>query len=563
MTGPTRQGGIVTRKIIDEKAKKQLLAAFKTLKQPVSLILFTQKHACRPCGEQEDILREVKALSDKITLEVKDLVDDAPLARAYRVDKVPGTVVLGKKDYGIRFYGITAGYEFTSLIEAIAMVSRETSGLSPEAEPLLKIIDVPVHLEIMVTLTCPYCPQMVHVAHQLAMANDNIRADMVESSEFPQLVQRYRVSGVPRTVINEAPAFEGALPPLDAILGILKVVKPDVYNRIDEEMRKEAGERQVAEVGEDRLYDILIVGAGPAAMSAAIYGIRKGLDIAMIGDHMGGQITDTASIENWLGIPSISGEDITVQFRNHAERYALAELLNVKVLAVAQQPYGFAVKTSNDRFFRSRSVVYCAGKKYRRLGVPGEQRFQGRGIAFCATCDAPLYADKRVAVVGGGNSAFTAARDLLYYAREIHIVNILATFQADPVLMKAVSAAKQVRLHPATYVKEFLGDETLTGIRLESKDGMLADLPIDGAFLEIGLEPNTAPVKDLLPLNEQREIPVNKDQSTVVPGFFAAGDVTDEPEKQIVVAAGAGAKAALAAARYVEDLKAAAMPVSS
>ncbi len=553
----------MTRKMIDEKAKKQLLAAFKNLKQPVSLILFTQKHACRPCGEQEDILREVKALSDRITLEVKDLVDDAPLAREYRVDKVPGTVVLGKKDYGIRFYGITAGYEFTSLIEAIAMVSRETSGLPPEAEPLLKIIDVPVHLEIMVTLTCPYCPQMVHVAHQLAMANDNIRADMVESSEFPQLVQRYRVSGVPRTVINEAPAFEGALPPMDAILGILKAVKPDVYNRIDEEMRKEAGERQVVDVGEDRLYDILIVGAGPAAMSAAIYGIRKGLDIAMIGDHMGGQITDTASIENWLGIPSISGEDITVQFRNHAERYALAELLNVKVLAVAQQPYGFAVKTSNDRFFRSRSVVYCAGKEYRRLGVPGEQRFQGRGIAFCATCDAPLYVDKRVAVVGGGNSAFTAARDLLYYAREIHIINILDTFQADPVLMKAVSAAKQVRLHPSTYVKEFLGDEMLTGIRLESKDGKLTDLPIDGAFLEIGLEPNTAPVKDLLPLNDQREIPVNRDQSTVVPGFFAAGDVTDEPEKQIVVAAGAGAKAALAAARYVEDLKAAAMPVPS
>ena len=550
----------MARKLVDEKAQKQLLAAFKTLKQPVTLLLFTQKHACRPCDEQMEILKEIKALSNKIALEIKDLIDDAPLARQYKVDKVPGTVILGKKDYGIRFYGITAGYEFTSLIEAITMVSRGESGLPPEVEPLLKMIDIPEHLEIMVTLSCPYCPHMVHVAHQLAMANDNIRADMVESSEFPQLVQRYRVSGVPRTVINEAPAFEGALPPLDAILGILKAIKPDVYNRIDEEMRREAGERQVVEVSDDRLYDILIVGAGPAAMSAAIYGIRKGLDIALIGDHMGGQITDTASIENWLGIPSISGEDISVQFRNHAERYALAELLNVKVLAVAQQPYGFAVKASNDRFYRSRSVIYCTGKEYRRLGVPGEQRFQGNGIAFCATCDAPLYVDKRVAVVGGGNSAFTAARDLLHYAREIHVINILDTFQADPVLIKAVSAAKQVRLHPATYVKEFLGDEMLTGIRLESQDGKLMDLPIDGAFLEIGLEPNTAPVRDLLPLNEQREIPVNKDQSTVIPGFFAAGDVTDEPEKQIVVAAGAGAKAALAAARYIEDLKAAVNP---
>jgi len=550
-------------KILDEKAQKKLQAVFENLKSPVKLILFTQKNACHPCMEQQGILREVETLSDKITLEIRDMIDDALLAREYKVGKVPATIVLGKKDYGIRFYGITAGYEFTSLVEAIQMVSRGSSGLPHDIEPLLKMIDTPVHLEIMVTLTCPYCPQMVHVAHQLAMANENIRADMVESAEFPQLVQRYRVSGVPRTVINEQPAFEGALPPLDAVLGILKAVKPDVYNRIDEEMRQLRGERQVAEISTDRVYDILIVGAGPAAMSAAIYGIRKGLDIALIGDHVGGQITDTASIENWLGIPSISGEDITVQFRNHAERYALAERLNVKILSVERHSEGFAAKAADDKIYYSRSIVYCAGKEYRRLGVPGEQRFQGSGIAFCATCDAPLYLDKRVAVVGGGNSAFTAARDLLHYAREIHIINIQENFQADPVLIQAVTEATQVHLHPATYVKEFLGEDILSGIRLETADGSLIDLPVDGAFLEIGLEANTGPVRDLLPLNEMGEIPVNKDQSTTVPGFFAAGDVTDEPEKQIVVAAGAGAKAALAAARYVENLKMATRPTLS
>jgi len=554
---------IVAKKMIDEKAKKKLLAIFKNLSKPVKLVFFTQQHACHSCEEQLNILQEIKPLSDKITLEIRDLLGDASLARQYNIDKIPATVVMGTKDYGIRFYGITAGYEFTSLIEAMAMVSRGSSGLPRDVEPLLKLIDVPVHLEIMVTLSCPYCSQMVHVAHQLAMASDHIRADMVESSEFPQLVQRYRVSGVPRTVVNETPAFEGAYPAVDAVLRILKAVKPDVYNRIDEEMRQERGERFVSEISEDHLYDILIVGAGPAAMSAAIYAIRKGLDVALIGEHMGGQITDTASIENWLGIPSISGEDIADQFRNHAERYAMGELLNVKVLSVEQHPEGFSVKASNDKVYRSRSIVYCAGKEYRRLGVPGEQRFQGKGIAFCATCDAPLYVDKRVAVVGGGNSAFTAARDLLHYAREIHVINVQDTFQADPVLFKAVSKARQVRLHPATHVKAFLGEEVLSGIRLESLDGKLTDLPIDGAFLEIGLTPNTAPVKGLLSLNEFGEIPVNRDQSTAVPGFFAAGDVTDETEKQIVVAAGAGAKAALAAARYIEDLKEAVKPQSS
>ena len=197
-------------------------------------------------------------------------------------------------------------------------------------------------------------------------------------------------------------------------------------------------------------------------------------------------------------------------------------------------------------------MVYCAGKRYRTLGLPSEQRFLGHGIAFCATCDAPLYRDKRVAVVGGGNSAFTAARDLLPFARRIHIINILDRFQADPVLLEKVRNSGHVSLYPATEVKEFLGKEHLTGIRLQSTDGkQRQDLQVEGVFLEIGLVPNAAPLTNLLDLNAHGEVPVQRDQSTAVPGLFAAGDVTDEPVKQMIVAAGAGAKAALAAYEYL------------
>ncbi|MDX9762145.1 MAG: protein disulfide oxidoreductase [Desulfomonilia bacterium] len=539
--------------MIDEKTGRELKSLLAGLVQPVKLVFFTQEMACESCRQQDGLLRTVAGLSDKLTLEVYDLVKDPGKAREYGVAKVPGTAVVSeKKDYGIRFYGVTAGYEFSSLVEAIFMVSRGSSGLEKEIEDILLLIDVPVHLEVMVTLTCPYCPQMVHLAHQMAVANENIRADMIDAAEFPQLVQRYFVQGVPRTIINEVPSFEGALPAFEAIMEILKLVKPHVYDRIDAQMREARGERYVMEVDPERVYQAIIVGAGPAALSAAVYAARKDLDLAIIGNRVGGQITNTAIIDNWLGTPDINGQDLARRFRDHVERYPIAELFDVTVSTVTKDDGVFHLEASDGTTFKARSVIFCSGKEYRRLGVPGESRFIGKGIAFCATCDAPIYRGKTVAVVGGGNSAFSSARDLLPFAREIHIINILNDFQADPVLVNEVKNNRHVRFHPGMQVEEFLGREKLQGVRVASVDGSTRfDLQVDGVFLEIGLKPNADALKNLLTLNENGEVPVGRDQSTEVPGLFAAGDVTDEPEKQIVVAAGAGAKAALAAYDYI------------
>jgi alkyl hydroperoxide reductase subunit F len=543
--------------LIDAKTRNELKDVLKRLKNPARLVFFSQEHACVACREQENLLTELASLSDKITLERRDLLSDADLARSYGIDKVPGTAVTGEKDYGIRFFGMTMGYEFSSLIEAVVLVSDGESGLPAEIDHLLGLIDVPVHLEIMVTLTCPYCPKMVHLAHQMAVANGNIRADMVESSQFAPLVQRYNVTGVPKTVINEgAASFEGALSAHQAILEILKAVKPALYDEIDARMREAAGERFARTASQGETYDVIIVGAGPAALSAAVYASRKNLEVALVGEAFGGQITNTADIENWLGIPGMSGREMSALFRAHAERYPIAEQLGVKVGSIRKHGDLFVVDTAQGVSFSAKAVIYCTGKEYRTLGVPGENLFLGRGIAFCATCDAPLFKDRNVAVVGGGNSAFTAARDLLGHAREIHIINILKDFQADPVLMDEVAKARHVSLHGGMQVVEFLGKDRLNGVRLVSTDNTRRmDLSVDGVFLEIGLSPNSLPVKELVSLNKEGEIVVGRDQSTSVPGFFAAGDVTDETEKQIVVAAGAGAKAALAAYRYLLDKK--------
>jgi alkyl hydroperoxide reductase subunit F len=407
----------------------------------------------------------------------------------------------------------------------------------------------------MVTLTCPYCPRMVRLAHQLAFVNEHIRADMVDAAEFPTLVERYHVHGVPRTVINGRPAFEGALSAEAAVLEILKEVEPDEYDRIDAALREARGERKAVAATPDGTYDVLVVGAGPAGLSAALYAVRKGRQVALIGKKAGGQLNDTAVIENYLGMTQVGGRQLAERFRSHVETYPVSERCRTAATEVRRAGDLFEVVTEDGRAYRGKAVVYAAGKQYRTLGVPGEERFVGRGIAFCATCDAPLYRDKRVAVVGGGNSALTAVRDLRGFAREIHVVQNLPALTADPVLVDEVRGMRNVTVHLGMQVREYLGDEQLRGVRISSSDGKTHyDLAVDGVFLEIGLVPNTEPVRALVDLNAAGEIPVQRDQSTAIAGFFAAGDATDEREKQIIIAAGDGARAALAADRYLTAL---------
>ncbi len=541
-------------KVIDEKSRSELRKILESLVSPVKLILFTQEYACPPCTQQHQLLEELVSLSKKLELQIYDFVSNSEEAKSYGIGKIPATLVIGEKDHGIRFYGLTAGYEFTSFLESILMVSTGFSGLDPQLEVLVEGIKETIHLQVLVSLTCPYCPKMVHVADQFAFANENIQADMIEVSQFPQLAQKYDVTGVPKTVINEAYSFEGALPAENVYFEVLKAVSPEEYKRLEEAVRELQAARKARLAEEGYLYDVVIVGGGPAAMSAAIYAVRKGLDIALIAKKWGGQITYTASIENYLGMPVVSGVDMVEKFRDHLESYPFAEALGVNIVQVKKEGKVLAIVTEDKRQFKARSIIYCAGKEYRRLRVPQEERFIGKGIGFCATCDAPLYRDKRVAVVGGGNSAFTALRDLLNFASEIHLIHRRNEFKADEVLVQEARLAKNVTFHTPMVVRSFLGKDKLTGVRLESVDGKERfDLNVDGVFLEIGLAPNTGPLKGLLKLNNLGEVQVNKNQSTTVEGLFAAGDVTDVEEKQISIAVGQGALAALTAYKYLVE----------
>ena len=211
--------------LIKEEQEEQLREKFEKLSEDVKLIVFTQEMECQFCEQTRELMEDIAALSDKITLEVYDFVADKDEVEKYKIDKIPATVIEGEKDYGIRFYGIPAGYEFVSLVDAIEVVSTGDTGLSDETRAALCQLKDDVHIQVFITLTCPYCPQAVEMAHKLAIESDLVTADMVESAEFPHLTQKYGVMAVPKTIVNEDIQFEGALPEKEFVENVLKVLE--------------------------------------------------------------------------------------------------------------------------------------------------------------------------------------------------------------------------------------------------------------------------------------------------------------------------------------------------
>lgn len=211
--------------ILDEKVTKEVKKRLADLPHPVKIINFTQELECQFCKETRELVEDVAALSDKITLEKYDLVKNQGMAKKFNIDKIPATIVMGEKDYGIRFFGIPSGYEFSTLLEAILMVSRRDSGLAEETRQKLAGLKQNLHLQVFITPTCPYCPGAVHLAHQFAMESDKVTADMVEAIEFPHLSQEFNVRGVPKTIANQRDAAEGALPEAQLLARVLAIAQ--------------------------------------------------------------------------------------------------------------------------------------------------------------------------------------------------------------------------------------------------------------------------------------------------------------------------------------------------
>ena len=300
------------------------------------------------------------------------------------------------------------------------------------------------------------------------------------------------------------------------------------------------------------VYDLLIIGGGPASMSAAIYAARKVLNLAILTSDMGGQMRETSDVENYLGFQNVNAMDLVKRFEEQVRSFDIAIGTDIKVKEIRKNGNLFDAHLEDGTIFSGKSAIVATGERHRHLAVPGEKEFTGKGVSYCATCDAPLYKEKKVMIIGGGNSAFTTALDLSRGNSEIVMVNFVKGWQADAVMQDRIrkyEKAQMLDFHETVHIE---GKEKAESAVVRDRDtGTEKRIPVDGIFVEIGLLPNSEPVKDLLRLNDRGEVIVDCACGTSVPGVFAAGDVTSVPHKQIIISAGEGAKAALSAYDYL------------
>lgn len=302
-------------------------------------------------------------------------------------------------------------------------------------------------------------------------------------------------------------------------------------------------------------YDVAIIGGGPAAVSAGIYAARKKLKTLLIAKEWGGQIMKTGAIENYPGFKSIAAFELVNNFTVHLKNYEIdiqEDTMAREISFINDQT--IEIKT-DENTYQGRSLIMATGGIPRKLDVPGEREFSGKGVAYCSICDAPLFKDKEVAIIGGGNSGLEAALDLLKYASKVYILEISKNLAGDKFLQDELKKEEKIKIITNAFVKEIKGDNFVNKLIYQDKQtDEIRELSLQGVFIEIGWMANSFLVKDMIELNERGEIKIDSHNRTSKPNIFAAGDVTNVPYKQLIIAAGEGAKAALSAYDYLSKL---------
>lgn len=303
------------------------------------------------------------------------------------------------------------------------------------------------------------------------------------------------------------------------------------------------------------MYEVMIVGGGPAGMTAAVYAARKKMSTLLVSKDLGGQPLNSSGVENYMGYQFVSGPELMAKFEEQVRQFPIEVKTGEEVASVSPIEGGFEARTMKGQAYQARAAIVATGKAPRPLGVPGEERLRGRGVTYCAICDGPLFDGMKVAVIGGGNSALEVADDMIKIAEHVYLVSS-TRLSGDRVIRDRVTAAPNVTVLTGYETTEIVGDGLVSGIKIrDTGSGEVRELEVDGVLIEVGLIPSSALVKGLAPINERGEIEVNCACETGVPGLYAAGDVTNAPEKQIVISAGEGAKAALQAHRYLQRLR--------
>ena len=440
------------------------------------------------------------------------------------------------KETGITFRGIPNGHEFTSLLLAVLNADGKGKNLPDEGiARRIQALQGDIRLQTYVSLTCTNCPDVVQTFNIMALLNPNIRHEMVDGALFQEEVDKLNVQAVPSVFANGKLLHVGR-GSLGELLEKLEAVYQSVPIASDSEPLH-------------RKFDVLVLGGGPAGASAAIYSARKGLKVGVVAERIGGQVKETVGIENLISVPHTTGTQLADNLRTHLTQYPVELFENRRIELAELNGKEKKISVKGGETFSAPAVIIATGAGWRRLNVPGEAEYIGRGVAFCPHCDGPFYAGKEVAVVGGGNSGIEAAIDLAGICKKVTVIEFLDSLKADQVLQDKARSLPNVTIITSTQTTEVIGNgEKVTSLRLKNRqNGEEHNLALDGVFVQIGLSANSQPFREALEVSPIGEIKIDAHCRTNLPGVYAAGDVSSVPYKQIIIAMGEGAKAALSA----------------
>jgi len=511
--------------MLDDTLKSQLAAYLERVTQPFELVATLGDDDTS--RQMRELLQTIQSLrADKITLRTDGLDARKPSFTLQRVGA----------SNSLRFAGLPLGHEFTSLVLALLWTGGHPPKVEPEVIEQIQALDGDFNFEVYMSLSCHNCPDVVQALSLMAIFNPKVRTTVIEGGAFQDEVNAREIMAVPMVFLN------------GTVFGSGRMGVEEIVAKLD----TGAAARDAAKLSAKAPYDVLIVGGGPAGAAAAVYAARKGIRTGVAAERFGGQVNDTLAIENYISVLETDGPKFAAALEAHARSYEV-DIMNLQLaekLIPAAEPGGLIeVKLANGGSLKGKTVILSTGARWRNVNVPGEAEYRNKGVAYCPHCDGPLFKGKDVAVIGGGNSGIEAAIDLAGVVNHVTVIEFMPELKADAVLVRKLHSLPNVTVHTNAQTTEITGAEgKVNGLRYKDRaTGEEHLVPLAGVFVQIGLVPNTEWLRGTLELTKFGEIVIDAKGQTSVAGVFAAGDCTTVPFKQIVIAAGAGATAALSA----------------
>ncbi len=510
--------------MLDANLTSQLKTYFERITMPLELVASLDGSA--KAQEMKTLLEQMAPLSDKITLRLDG--DDARKP-SFAINRV-GTPI------GVTFAGLPMGHEFNSLILAMLQVGGHPPREDEAVLEQIRNLQGDFVFETYFSLSCQNCPDVVQALNLMGAINPRIKHVAIDGALNQKEVDERQIMSVPSVYLNGEPFAQGRMN-LEQILAKLDT---GAVSRAAEALKtKEA-------------FEVLIIGGGPAGAAAAIYAARKGIRTGVLAERFGGQVVDTMGIENFISVQHTEGPKLVAALEAHVKEYGVDIMglqTAVELIPAAKEGGYNEIRLASGATLKARSVVLSTGARWRQMNVPGEELYRNKGVAYCPHCDGPLFKGKRVAVIGGGNSGVEAAIDLAGLVSHVTLVEFDTKLRADAVLQNKLRSLKNVTILTNAQSTEVLGDGAkVSGLAYKDrKSGEAHHIELEGIFVQIGLVPNTEWLKGTLALSPRGEIEVDAHGATSLPGVFAAGDATTAPYKQIIIAMGEGAKAALSA----------------